>query len=129
MRLRRKPADKRVFFHVGAPKTGTTYLQNVLFDNKDVLAKHGVLYPYADRSQHFRSMLDFRRANWAGTQANTFKGEWETVATRTREWPGHTVIISNELLGGSAPGRISAGIASIQPADVHVIFSARDFAR
>ena len=39
------------------------------------------------------------------------------------------MIISNELLGGSSPDRIAAGVASVQPADVHVIFSARDFAR
>lgn len=120
---------KRVFFHVGAPKTGTTYLQNVLFQNRDLLAANGVLYPYADPGQSFRSMQDFRGAGWAGGRAAEFKGEWEAVAAPARAWDGPTVIFSNELLGGSEPDRIARGVASVQPAAVHVIFTARDFAR
>lgn len=122
-------AAKRIFFHVGAPKTGTTYLQNVLFQNRDVLASNGVLYPYADTGQSFRSMQDFRGAGWGGLRATDFQGEWDEVATRVREWQGDTVILSNELLGGSAPERIHKGVKSVQPADVHIVFSARDLAR
>ncbi len=120
---------KRVFFHVGAPKTGTTYLQNVLFDNREVLADNGVLYPYRDRGQSFRSMQDFRGVGWGGGRASDFAGEWEQVASAAREWQGNTVVISNELLGGSQPDRIANGISSVAPAEAHVVFSARDFAR
>jgi len=120
---------KRVFFHVGAPKTGTTYLQHVLFQNRDTLAADGVLYPYSDFGQSFRSMQDFRGVGWGSTRAAEFKGEWAAVASRSRDWKGHTVVISNELLGGSAPERVAKGVASIAPAEVHVVFSARDFAR
>lgn len=123
-----RPAAKRVFFHVGAPKTGTTYLQNVLFQNRDALAANGVLYPYEDRGEPFRSMLDFRGVGWGGKRAGQYTGEWEAVARRARAWPGD-VIISNELLGGSAPERIEAGLASVAPAEVHVVFTARDLAR
>ncbi|MBA2774812.1 MAG: hypothetical protein H0U36_12330, partial [Nocardioidaceae bacterium] len=55
---------KRVFFHIGAPKTGTTYLQNVLFQNRPALKAAGVLYPYSDAGQSFRSMQDFRGVGW-----------------------------------------------------------------
>ncbi len=120
---------KRVFFHVGAPKTGTTYLQHVLLQNKAALAANGVLYPYDYHGQSFRSMQDFRGAGWGGQRASAFKGEWKQVADRAVAWAGDTVIISNELLGGAAPARIAAGVRSVQPADVHVVFSARDFAR
>lgn len=121
--------DKRVFFHVGAPKTGTTYLQNVLFQNRETLAANGVLYPYEDRGQSFRSMQDFREAGWGGGRAADFAGEWEMVASRVRDWTGPSVIVSNELLGGSRPARIEAGLATVQPSEIHIIFSARDFAR
>ncbi len=120
---------KRIFFHVGAPKTGTTYLQNVLYQNRATLAEHGVLYPYTDRGQSFRSMQDFRGVGWAGGSPGDFAGEWETVAERARTWSGPLVILSNELLGGSRPERIKAGVASVGPAEVHVVFTARDFAR
>ncbi len=123
------PPAKRVYFHVGAPKTGTTYLQQVLFQNRETLAANGVLFPYERFGDSFRSMQAFRGVGWGGKPASEFKGAWTAVAKRTREWRGDTVIISNELLGGSKPERIAAGIASVQPADVHVVFSARDFAR
>ncbi len=122
-------ADKRIFFHVGAPKTGTTYLQNVLFQNRDLLAANGVLYPYQDPGQSFRSMQDFRGQGWAGGSAKQFAGEWEAVAARARAWDGPTVILSNELLGGSNPDRIDRGLHTVAPAEVHVVFTARDFAR
>ncbi len=120
---------KRVFFHVGAPKTGTTYLQNVLFKNRDVLATQGVLYPYSDTGQSFRSMQDFRGVGWGSAGPGKFRGEWGEVASRARDWAGDTVIVSNELLGGTKPARIATGLASVQPAEVHVVFTARDLAR
>ncbi len=120
---------KRVFFHVGAPKTGTTYLQHVLLQNKKTLAANGILYPYDDHGQSFRSMQDFRGAGWGSQRASHFKGEWQQVADKAVAWPGHTVVISNELLGGSSPERVAAGVQSVQPAEMQVIFSARDLAR
>ncbi|MGA9345004.1 MAG: hypothetical protein WBV37_07890 [Nocardioidaceae bacterium] len=125
----RAPDRKRVFFHIGAPKTGTTYLQHVLLQNQEALAAASVLYPYDDHGQSFRSMQDFRGAGWGSQRATAFKGEWKTVADRAAQWSGSTVIVSNELLGGASPDRIAAGVASVGPAEVHVIFSARDFAR
>ena len=122
-------ARKRVIFHVGAPKSGTTYLQNVLFKNKDLLADNGVLYPYSTPAESFRSMLDFRGVGWGGSRRSAYRGEWADVAQRACDWTGHTVLVSNELLGGARPKRIARGLASVQPADVHVVFTARDFAR
>ena len=39
---------RRVLLHVGTPKTGTSYLQDVLFRNRRLLGEHGILYA-ADR--------------------------------------------------------------------------------
>ena len=35
----------RLILHVGAHKTGTSYLQRILHLNRDLLARHGVIYP------------------------------------------------------------------------------------
>ena len=40
--------SQRVLLHVGTPKTGTSYLQHVLFHNRPKLRRHGIVYP-ADR--------------------------------------------------------------------------------
>jgi hypothetical protein len=34
-----------IYLHVGAMKTGTSYLQQLMFDNKDALLGQGVLFP------------------------------------------------------------------------------------
>ena len=68
-------------------------------------------------------------SGWGTQRASAFKGEWKTVSDRAWRGTATPSIISNELLGGATPERIAAGIASVEPADVHVIFSARDFAR
>ena len=41
-------ARRPLFVHVGLQKTGTSYLQDVLFRNQSVLREHDILYP-ADR--------------------------------------------------------------------------------
>ena len=54
-------APSTIYLHIGAPKTGTTYLQDMLWANKDVLERAGVLvpghYPYA-RVPAVRDVLD-----------------------------------------------------------------------
>lgn len=120
---------KRVFVHIGAPKTGTTYLQHVLFKNAAALADAGVLYPYTDAGQSFRSAHDFCGSRWFGQGADRFRGEWELLAQRARDWDGSTVILSSELLAAAMPDRIRTGLALLEPLEVHVVFTARDFAR
>jgi hypothetical protein len=120
---------KRVYFHVGAPKTGTTYLQQVLFQNRKALAGNGVLYPYARFGDSFRSAVDFVGEGWGSKPARSFAGSWNEVATRAREWTGSTVIASNELLGGATVDRVAARLQELGPAEVHVVFTARDLAR
>lgn len=45
---RHRLGRKRLILHIGAPKCGSTYLQRVMLGNRDLLAKHGILYPHAD---------------------------------------------------------------------------------
>ena len=120
---------KRVFLHIGAPKTGTTYLQHVLFNNAAALARDGVLYPYEDLGQSFRSAHDFCGSGWFGMSADRFRGEWDQIARSARGWTGDTAIVSSELLSAASPERVQRGLALLAPAEVHIIFSARDLAR
>ena len=43
---------RKVFLHVGLPKTGTTYLQSIVWANKTVLREQGVLLPGFGPRQH-----------------------------------------------------------------------------
>ena len=79
--------SERVLLHVGTPKTGTSYLQDVLFRNRPELAEAGVLYP-ADRfDAHFLAALDLMRLPWGGLETQA-EGAWGELARRVREHHG-----------------------------------------
>jgi hypothetical protein len=40
-----KPIDRKTILHAGFPKTGTTFIQNRIFNMRDVLKKNGILVP------------------------------------------------------------------------------------
>ena len=61
-----------VYLHIGAPKTGTTYLQDRLMLNQSSLSDHGVTIPTKNRFVdadlfHFRAALDLLEQDWGGT--------------------------------------------------------------
>ncbi len=116
-----------VYLHVGAPKTGTTYLQDRLALNRTALAKHQVHYPLGLQASHFRPALDVLQMPWGGLQENA-DGEWDALVNRVRRHSG-TVIISHEILAAAKPAQVKRVMASLKGDEVHVVYSARDLAR
>jgi hypothetical protein len=121
---------ERVLLHVGTPKTGTSYLQDVLFRNRPVLAEAGILYP-ADRfDAHFLAALDLMRLPWGGLEAEAV-GAWDELARRVRVHP-RTAIVSHEILATASRAQAARALESLghgDGAEVHVIISARDLVR
>ena len=119
---------KRVLLHVGTPKTGTSYLQDVLFRNRELLREHGILYP-ADRFDgHFLAALDLMRLTWGGLETEAV-GAWDRLAADVRAWP-HTSIISHEILSTASPTQIDRALTSFgEGVEVHLVVSVRDLAR
>ena len=69
----------RVILHVGAPKTGTSFLQDRLFHNPEVLAAQGIRYP-ADRADaQFLAALDLMQLTWGGLEKQA-GGAWDRLA-------------------------------------------------
>ena len=115
---------RRVFVHVGAPKTGSTYVQNALWTNRYVLKRAGILLPGTPRA-HDQAMADLREVSWRDAGA---AWTWDRLAAKARRWRGD-VIISNEGLGGATQEQAARAVASLQPAEVHIIVAARDLWR
>ena len=119
--------SERVLLHVGCPKTGTSYLQDVLFRNRPVLRRHGIDYP-ADRfDAHFLAALDLMTLPWGGLETEAV-GAWDRLAAEVRAWPG-TSIISHEILARATPAQVDRALASLGDAEVHLVLSARDLVR
>jgi hypothetical protein len=122
--------SKRVLLHVGTPKTGTSYLQDVLFRNRPLLEEHGILYP-ADRfDAHFLAALDLMRLPWGGLETEAV-GAWDRIAAEVRDWHG-TAIISHEILATASrmqAGRALESLGHRDGTEVHVVLSVRDLVR
>jgi hypothetical protein len=129
---------KRVILHVGTPKTGTSYLQDVLFRNRRTLSAHGILYA-ADRfDAHFLAALDLMRLPWGGLEREAV-GAWDRLAEQVRGWGGETAIISHEILAAASRSQVGRALTSLGHApangrdgrgvEVHLVLSVRDLVR
>lgn len=120
---------RTVYLHIGAPKSGTTFLQEVLWRNRRTLARDGVLYPARSHDDHFRAALDLREVRFHRYDDPAVPGSWQRVVDMALRWRGPAVVISHELLAWAGEDQARRAVESLQPAEVHVVFTARDLAR
>jgi hypothetical protein len=117
---------KKVFLHIGAPKTGTSQLQDLLYINREGLRAKGVLYP-AERFDHqFLGALDLLGKSWGGLEAEA-GGAWNWLAEQANAFDG-SVVLSHEVFAGATAEQAKAAIAALD-GEVHLLYSARDLAR
>jgi hypothetical protein len=116
-----------VYLHVGAPKTGTTYLKDRLYANRTRLAARGVSYPVGLHQDMFGAALDLIDLTWGG-QRDLVRGEWPALVSRIRRASG-TVLVSHEILAGATRAQVARAMSDLGSAEVHVVYSARDLAR
>ena len=86
-------------------------------------------YPLDHPTAHFTATLDLCQRKWGGRWDPSWDGAWDRVATRIQQWDGDRAIFSGELMGLVTPAQARLAVESVQPAEVHVVFTARDFAR
>jgi hypothetical protein len=123
--VRQRP---QVFLHVGEPKTGTTFLQQVMWRNRGELASQGVVLPGHHPQDHFRASQDLRGIQKLPSDpAGSWTGEWEILASQARQAPRASVI-SHELFAAADEEQAERAVRSLQPAEVHVVVTARDIA-
>jgi len=117
---------ERVFLHVGAPKSGTTFLQTVMWENREGLAERGVLIP--GRRRYDLNLMAKAVRTDLGYDSNPGPAAkvWRRVAKQTRNWQG-TAVISNEWLSLASADQAGNVIDAVAPAVVHVVFTARAF--
>ncbi|HEY2552322.1 MAG TPA: hypothetical protein VGI64_17275 [Streptosporangiaceae bacterium] len=126
-----RPADgqrPKVILHVGEPKTGTTFLQQVMWRNRPALAAQGVTLPGHHPQDHFRASQDLRGIEKrADDPAGSWDGEWDILAGQARQ-AGRVSVISHELFAAVDADQADRAVRSLQPAQVHVVLTVRDMA-
>lgn len=111
--------SRRLVLHVGAMKSGTTFVQSTLFANKQLLAERGIFLP-GDKWDH---------QTWAVRQfLDEGHGKrWDEYVERVRHHDG-TSVISMEYLGPMRPPMV-ARVAEAFGGPIDVVITARDLNR
>ncbi|HZC70266.1 MAG TPA: hypothetical protein VE442_06210 [Jatrophihabitans sp.] len=122
----RAPVRPTVYFHIGVPKSGTTYLQQTLHRNRTALRAVGMLYPGTGES-HFVPCQDLLEGKVGDYQTRT-PGAWARLVRQLERWPG-SAVIDHELFCGAKQPVVDRALDDLGFADVHVVLTARDFAR
>ena len=115
----------RVFVHIGLPKTATSYLQTIVWSNRDRLRERGIVVPGAERRDHLwssrtvREQPSHRRASEYQQQA------WSRVREELASSTG-TGLISHEFFAAASAAQAQAMVAALAPAQVHLVVTARE---
>ncbi|MEJ7743869.1 MAG: hypothetical protein WKF73_15805 [Nocardioidaceae bacterium] len=117
-----------IYLHVGPPKTGTTFLQDVLFRNQAALARVGVDIPGGRPVEHYHAALDLRGIQFGGYDNPDVPGAWGRLSRKVLTSSAAKVVISHEALAGATDEIETVG-ATFDGHDLHVIYGARDLAR
>lgn len=124
-RGRTRPA---VFLHIGEPKTGTTFLQQVMWRNRAELAAQGVVLPGHHPQDHYRASQDLRGIQkLASDPVGSWTGEWQILASQAGQAP-RVAVISHELFAAADADQAATAVRSLGPAEVHIVITVRDMA-
>lgn len=121
-----------IYLHVGAPKSGTTYIQDRLDRNVRSLARHGVYFPsqlprVSGPLFQFRAALDLLGQDWGGHPGHA-DGTWAALVRKVRR-RGGTVIVSHEIFAAAKPEHVAKVKRDLAGQNLHIVYSARDLAR
>lgn len=117
-----------VYLHVGGPKSGTTFLQQVLETNASALAAAGVLV-VGPRLDAIRAAMVVRQDSRLDQLPPDAREAWSRLVAQVRGWQGRAAVLSYELFAGASAEQARAALADLTGLEVHVVVTARDLAK
>ncbi|MDP9443200.1 MAG: hypothetical protein M3P83_02130 [Actinomycetota bacterium] len=118
---------RRVFLHVGTPKSGTSFLQAVAHGNAAALRAQGLLVPF-DHERHYEATLAIRDVVAAAGRKEQAARGWRLLRETVGKWDADA-LITHELLAAADTDQAGGAVAALAPAEVHVVITARDLLR
>ena len=116
---------ERVVFHIGTPKTGTTYLQTLVWRHRKKLRGQGLLFPGDRRADHLWGSMEVRDDPSVKRRRSEAPGAWQRLVSAAAAWP-QTVLISHEFYGAATPQQAARALRDLAPARVELVVTARD---
>ena len=116
-----------IYLHIGPMKTGTSYLQHLMAENRKLLLGAGVLFPGKDpRVDQVRGVRDVMGMHPDGESPATFQGAWAALREEMCAYDGRASVVSQEFMSFARRPRAQALVDSLAPADVHIVLTVRD---
>lgn len=111
----------RVILHIGPRKTGTTYLQTTLWENRDRLAEQGFFLPLESMAEQFEAVSRGRQGWWSNGRHDEL---WKQLVRQVRKQPG-VAVVSTEMFAGLADADLAAVLADLRKVPVEVVLGVR----
>lgn len=115
----------RVYLHIGLPKTATTYLQTILWGNREVLEAQGVRLPGVARYEHLWASRVVREDPAFEKFGEQRRGAWDRLRADVAQWPD-TSLISHEFFAAASTEQAARMVEQLAPAEVHLVVTARE---
>lgn len=122
---------RRVFVHVGTPKSGTTYLQSLWWHNRAALAEQGLLLPGGSADVQFQASAVVRdNSGVMETMTEQQLRSWDRVVDEVGDWQGDALLTQEQLVEASREDAAAAVARLREVADeVHLVITVRDLVR
>jgi len=121
--------QRRMYVHVGCPKTGTTSLQSALWSDRDQLATQGLEMPLNGPGEHFyvalalRGMLDHSMDPPAAFEI------LDRLGDEVRQIRSPRALLSHEVMAPAHEDEVAQLLGLLSGFEVHIVITARDLAR
>lgn len=120
---------RRVFLHVGLPKSGTTYVQAVAVRHKaQLMRRASLLFPGESWVDQVDAVRDLRELAVARGRRAAAAGAWDRLVAEMTAWPGDA-LISMEWLCKATSAHIDRIGADLAGSELNVMFTVRDLSR
>ena len=117
------PSVATVNLHIGAFKTGTSFIQKVLMAGRTDLADLGVLWPGNDWQsvvQGVQGLRDDRKVPYE---------KWLDLVSEIDRWRGDSVIMSMEFMSLLSDAQVAKCVESLGKHELRIILTTRDLGR
>lgn len=119
----------RAVVHIGTPKSGTTFVQRALWQQREALREVDVHLPGARAQDMFTAAIEVCEAHefW-GRDPEEISGTWARMCADARA-AGGTTVLSHELLSRATTSQAAKALDALDGLDVHVLVTVRDLGR
>lgn len=125
-------ARKQLILHVGFHKSGTTALQEALFNQRNELGRHGVLYPNIGRAAHHKVAWALTQRPWGwknrGGEITAYR-VFGKMAALINSSKAEKIVLSSEFFSELSLDDVRKVKGSLKNREVQILFTIRPLAK